>query len=41
MRNGMRAWAEVLPNAEHHTLDGQTHIVQAPALAPVLEGFFQ
>jgi pimeloyl-ACP methyl ester carboxylesterase len=41
MRNAMRAWAEVLPNAEHRTLDGQTHIVKAPALAPVLEGFFR
>ncbi|MEU7743636.1 alpha/beta hydrolase [Nonomuraea sp. NPDC049158] len=41
MRNGMRAWADVLPNAEHHTLDGQTHIVKASALAPVLEGFFK
>lgn len=41
MRNGMRAWAGVLPNAEHRTLDGQTHIVKAEALAPVLEGFFR
>jgi pimeloyl-ACP methyl ester carboxylesterase len=41
IRNAMRAWAEVLPNAEHRTLDGQTHIVKAEALAPVLEGFFR
>jgi len=40
MRNAMRAWAGVLPNAEHRTLDGQTHIVKATALAPVLEEFF-
>ncbi|HUR03959.1 MAG TPA: alpha/beta hydrolase [Nonomuraea sp.] len=40
IRNGMRAWTDVLPNAEHRTLDGQTHIVKAEALAPVLEGFF-
>lgn len=41
MRNGMQALADVLPNAKHHTLEGQTHIVKAEALAPVLIAFFQ
>jgi pimeloyl-ACP methyl ester carboxylesterase len=39
MRNGMRALADVLPKAEHRTLDGQTHLVKPAALAPVLTGF--
>ncbi len=40
MRNGMQALADVIPNAKHHTLPGQTHIVKAEALAPVLTDFF-
>jgi pimeloyl-ACP methyl ester carboxylesterase len=40
MRNGMRALAGVLPNATFRTLEGQTHMVKAPALAPVLTEFF-
>jgi pimeloyl-ACP methyl ester carboxylesterase len=40
MRNGMRALADVLPKAEHRTLDGQTHLVKPAALAPVLTEFF-
>ncbi|GAC1353928.1 MAG: alpha/beta hydrolase [Ktedonobacteraceae bacterium] len=32
--------ANALPNAEHRTLEGQTHEVEASALAPVLEEFF-
>jgi pimeloyl-ACP methyl ester carboxylesterase len=40
IRNAMRALAGVLPNAEHHTLDGQTHMVKPRALAPVLTAFF-
>jgi pimeloyl-ACP methyl ester carboxylesterase len=40
MRNGMQALADVLPNAEHRTLAGQTHLVKAKALAPVLTEFF-
>lgn len=40
MQNGMRALAEAVPGASHHTLPGQTHIVKAPALAPVLRDFF-
>ena len=41
MRNAMRALADVLPNARHHTLEGQTHIVKPQALAPVLIDFFE
>jgi pimeloyl-ACP methyl ester carboxylesterase len=40
MRNGMQALADVLPNAQHRTLAGQTHLVKAKALAPVLTEFF-
>jgi hypothetical protein len=31
----------VIPNAQHRTLDGQTHEVAAEALAPVLIEFFK
>ncbi|GAA3256536.1 alpha/beta fold hydrolase [Nonomuraea helvata] len=41
IRNAARSLAELLPNAEHRTLEGQTHIVKPAALAPVLEGFFR
>jgi pimeloyl-ACP methyl ester carboxylesterase len=41
MRNAMRALANVLPNARHSTLEGQTHIVKPQALAPVLVEFFE
>ena len=34
------ALAEVLPNGEHRTLEGQTHEVDASAIAPVLVEFF-
>jgi len=40
MRNGMRALARELPNATFRTLEGQTHMVKAGALAPVLTEFF-
>jgi pimeloyl-ACP methyl ester carboxylesterase len=40
MRNGMRALAGELPNATFRTLDGQDHMVKAPAIAPVLTEFF-
>ncbi|TLS48223.1 alpha/beta hydrolase [Paenibacillus antri] len=40
MRAGMKALADALPNAKLHMLDGQTHIVQPGALAPVLAEFF-
>lgn len=36
----MKTLAEVLPNAEHRVLAGQTHIVKPAALAPVLGEFF-
>ena len=41
MRNGMQELADVLPNATSDTLEGQTHIVKAQALAPVLVEFFE
>jgi pimeloyl-ACP methyl ester carboxylesterase len=41
MRNAMRELADVLPNARHSTLEGQTHIVKPEALAPVLVEFFE
>jgi hypothetical protein len=34
------ALANVIPNAEHRTLPGQAHEVEAAALAPVLVEFF-
>jgi pimeloyl-ACP methyl ester carboxylesterase len=40
MRNGVRALAGVLRNAQHQTLAGQTHAVDPEELAPVLERFF-
>ena len=40
MRNAAQAVAEALPNAQHRTLEGQTHNVAPDALAPVLEEFF-
>ncbi|MCK2213479.1 alpha/beta fold hydrolase [Actinomadura sp. ATCC 31491] len=40
IRNAARALAGVLPDAEHRTLDGQTHIVKPEALAPALTAFF-
>jgi pimeloyl-ACP methyl ester carboxylesterase len=35
------ALARAIPNAKHHTLEGQTHEVSAEALAPVLIEFFK
>ena len=40
MQNGMKSLAKVLPNAQHRTLEGQTHIVKPEVLAPVLKEFF-
>lgn len=40
IRNAARALADVLPNAQHRTLAGQTHGVAPDALAPVLREFF-
>lgn len=40
MRNAAREFAGVLPNARYQTLPGQTHMVQAKAIAPALLNFF-
>jgi len=40
MRNGAAALASVLPSATHRTVPGQTHIVKAKAVGPVLRDFF-
>ncbi|HEX2131679.1 MAG TPA: alpha/beta hydrolase [Actinophytocola sp.] len=40
MRTGVRAMADVLPNATYRTLDGQNHMVKPQALAPVLREFY-
>lgn len=40
LQQAARATAEALPHGEYRTLDGQTHDVQADALAPVLTEFF-
>lgn len=41
MRHAMQALAEVLANAQRHTLAGQTHNVAPKVLAPVLKEFFE
>jgi pimeloyl-ACP methyl ester carboxylesterase len=41
MRRAMRELADALPDARHRTLEGQTHIVKAEALAPVLAEYFE
>lgn len=40
MRNGQTALVEVLPDAEHRILEGQTHLLKAEAVAPVLVDYF-
>lgn len=40
MRASAAAMASVLPNATYRTVPGQTHIIRAKALAPVLRDFF-
>jgi pimeloyl-ACP methyl ester carboxylesterase len=40
MRQGSKALAALLPDAEYRTLEGQTHMVKPKVLAPVLIGFF-
>jgi len=40
MHNAAQAAAHALPNAQHRTLEDQTHDVAPDALAPVLEKFF-
>jgi pimeloyl-ACP methyl ester carboxylesterase len=39
-RNAVRALVEVLPDAQHLTLEGQTHAVAPEVLAPALAEFF-
>ena len=39
IKNGMKALSDVLPSAEPRTLEGQTHIVKAEALAQILVEF--
>jgi pimeloyl-ACP methyl ester carboxylesterase len=41
MRHAMQALSDTLGNATYTTLEGQTHIVAAEAIAPVLVEFFQ
>ena len=40
MRATAAALVQAIPNAQHRTLEGQTHEVTADALAPVLVEFF-
>ncbi|MGZ4195214.1 MAG: alpha/beta fold hydrolase [Solirubrobacteraceae bacterium] len=40
MHSSMRALADVLPAAQYQSLAGQTHVVKAARLAPVLTEFF-
>lgn len=40
MHSAAQAAADALPNAQHRTLEGQTHDVAPEALAPVLAEFF-
>jgi pimeloyl-ACP methyl ester carboxylesterase len=40
MRNATRSLASVLPAGQYRTLAGQTHMVKAPAIAPVITEFF-
>ena len=39
LQNAAQALAHALPGASHRTLPGQTHIVKAKPLAPVLAFF--
>ena len=41
MSESAKTLAKTLPNARHHTLEGQSHEVSAEALAPVLVEFFK
>jgi len=40
MHNAAQAAVAAIPNAQHRTLEGQTHDVAPEILAPVLEEFF-
>jgi pimeloyl-ACP methyl ester carboxylesterase len=39
MRNAAKALSEALPKADYRTIPGQTHMVKAAALAPVIKEF--
>jgi pimeloyl-ACP methyl ester carboxylesterase len=39
--NGTKSLADLLPSAEHHVLAGQTHMVKAKAVAPLLIDCFE
>jgi pimeloyl-ACP methyl ester carboxylesterase len=39
MRNGVKALADVLPNATYRTLPGQNHLVKPTAIGPVVREF--
>jgi pimeloyl-ACP methyl ester carboxylesterase len=39
VRNAVRRLLEVLPDARHRTLEGQTHDVDPEVLAPVVQEF--
>ena len=41
MHTGAKAIADVVPNAQRRTLEGQTHQVDPQVLAPVLIEFFK
>jgi pimeloyl-ACP methyl ester carboxylesterase len=40
MQHGMQALANLLPNVQHRTVPGQTHMLKPQAIAPVLVEFF-
>ncbi len=40
MHSGAQALADLLPNAQHHTLEGQDHGPADDILAPILLEFF-
>ena len=40
IRHSTRALADILPNAQHRTLEGQTHNAAPEVLAPEIERFF-
>jgi hypothetical protein len=40
MKNSMTALAAAVPAAQHRVIPGQSHIIKATAIAPVLTEFF-
>lgn len=40
MRSAQQALADAVPGAEHRSLDGQTHMVKAKVVGPVLAEWF-